>query len=57
MWVNLNVKWMVLRMNIWSWKFVTGWILKIEWFEMCEVLLKFIQVNYFWNEIKYGCFK
>ena len=57
-WDNLNVKWNGLQewtIEVKNLKLVE--ILKIIWFEMCEVLLKFIQINYYWNLFKYECFQ
>ena len=48
---------MVLRMNIWSWRFETCWILKIEWFEMWEILFEIYSNEGFWNVIKNERFK
>ena len=56
-WDNLNVKWNGFKNEYLKLKFERVEILKIKWFEMGEVLLKFIQVNYYWNLFKYECFK
>ena len=47
---------MVLRMNV-EVKIETCWILKIEWFEMWEILFEIYSNGWFWNVIKIECFK
>ena len=40
-----------------KWSFETCWILKIEWFEMWEILLEIYSNEGFWNVIKNERFK